>query len=269
MDTTERQLPMGGTPATKDPLVQFEQLTKHYRSGQAPVLADVSFSVYEGDFIGLIGPSGCGKSTMLKLISGLTPVTDGHLWIDGKDPLSARAELAVVFQEATLLPWLTVRQNVELPLRLKGKASSDRKETAQRLLDLVRLSHVEDNYPRQLSGGMKMRSSIARALSLSPKIMLLDEPFGALDEMTRDKLNEDLLQMREEEKWTAFFVTHSVAEAVFLSNRIAVFSSNPGRIAHWIDVDFPYPRQPLLRDSLEFHNKVCEVSQLLRGAHQP
>lgn len=247
-------------------IVTFDNVAQRYSRGDELVLEGVNFQAWEGDFIALIGPSGCGKSTLLKLITGLTPALSGTIVVDGMDPEEARAEQAFVFQDANLLPWLSVRKNVELPMRLRGLPPDERKIRALDLLRLVRLEHVADAYPRQLSGGMKMRTSIARALSTTPKIMLLDEPFGALDEMTRNRLNEDLLNIRRDQNWTAFFVTHSVSEAVFLSNRIAVFSANPGRIRKWIEVPFPYPRDSKVRDSMEFHNLVCEVSNELRDA---
>lgn len=252
-------------PARADALVRFSDLYHRYGSTGGWVLEAIDLEVRDGELVGLIGPSGCGKSTMLKLISGLTQPSRGELRVDGMDPVHARAEMAFVFQEATLLPWLTVRGNVELPMRLKGLPPERRREQSEALLHLVKLGHVADAYPRQLSGGMKMRTSIARALSLQPRIMLLDEPFGSLDEMTRDKLNDDLLEIREQEQWTGFFVTHSVTEAVFLSSRIVILSANPGQIESIVDVPFAYPRAPALRDSLEFHNAVCEVSRILRG----
>ena len=257
-------MPPAGDPNAAEALVTFDNVGKRYGDNNA-VLEGIDLRVHEGEFVGLIGPSGCGKSTTLKLISGLVAVTAGTLTVDGMNPVDARAELAFVFQDATLLPWLTVRKNIELPMMLKGIDPDERRSTSDRLLELVRLGHVTDNYPRQLSGGMKMRTSIARALSLSPRIMLLDEPFGALDEMTRDRLNEDLLQIRGEEQWTAFFVTHSVTEAVFLCNRIVVLSAYPGRIRRIVEVPFDYPREPALRDSIEFYNVVCDISHELRG----
>ncbi len=253
-----------GATRPDSPLIAFDNVTKRYGNGGI-VLDGIDLRVDEGEFIGLIGPSGCGKSTLLKLISGLAPVTAGNLVVDGMKPTDARAELAIVFQDPTLLPWLTVRGNIELPMKLKGIDAPARRQVSDRLLEVVRLGHVADNYPRQLSGGMRMRTSIARALSLSPRIMLLDEPFGALDEMTRDRLNEDLLKIRDEARWTAFFVTHSVSEAVFLSNRIVVLSAYPGRVRRIVDVPFDYPRGPALRDSIEFHNTVCEISHELRN----
>src|SRR5690606_31524674 len=175
---------------------------------------DISFEAQSGDFVTLIGPSGCGKSTLLKLLAGLNPVSDGTIELDGQAPADAAQELAYVFQEPTLLPWRNVLHNVELPLELRGTDPAERQRRARECLALVHLADWAGYYPRQLSGGQKMRVPIARALSLSPRIMLLDEPFGALDEMTRNHLNEELLALRGANTWTAFFVTHSVAEAV-------------------------------------------------------
>lgn len=246
------------------PLVELREVTKRFGAGPL-VLDRISFGANTGDFLSLIGPSGCGKSTLLRLVAGLSPVTEGNLEIDGLTPEAAAAELAFVFQEPTLLPWLTVAKNVEVPQKLRGVASNVRAATRARVLDLVRLSGKADAYPRQLSGGQKMRVSIARALALSPKLLLLDEPFGALDEMTREHLNEELLAIRQQQAWTAFFVTHSVAEAVFLSNRILVMSANPGRIHTEITVPFPYPRTEETRLSRPYHELVAHVSRILRS----
>jgi NitT/TauT family transport system ATP-binding protein len=219
-------------------IVSFQAVEKRY--GDGPLVLDrVSLDVASGDFVSLIGPSGCGKSTLLRLIAGLSPVTAGALTINDRTPAAAAAELAFVFQEPTLLPWLTVGHNVELAQKLRGVPAAARAAARDRAIDLVQLTGRAAAYPRQLSGGQKMRVSIARALTLAPKILLLDEPFGALDEMTREHLNEELLAIREQQAWTAFFVTHSVAEAVFLSNRILVLSANPGRIHREVAVDFP------------------------------
>jgi NitT/TauT family transport system ATP-binding protein len=246
------------------PLVEIRELTKRF--GHGPVVLDrVSFAARPGDFVSLIGPSGCGKSTLLRLIAGLSPVSGGSVIIDGKTPEAAAAELAFVFQEPTLLPWLDVAQNIELPQKLRGVRAADRTANRQRVLELVRLVDKTEAYPRQLSGGQKMRVSLARALALAPKILLLDEPFGALDEMTREHLNEELLAIREQAAWTAFFVTHSVAEAVFLSHRILVFSSNPGRLHSEIPVPLPYPRTSETRLSRAYHDLVADVSRVLRS----
>jgi NitT/TauT family transport system ATP-binding protein len=248
----------------KKSLVCIAELSKRY--GQGPcILDEINLQVEQGEFVSLIGPSGCGKSTLLKLIASLSPVTSGTLTVDGMPPTAAREEMAFIFQEPTLLPWRTVSRNIQLSLEVKGMGRTKRVAIAEKMAKLVGLDHVPDHYPRQLSGGMKMRVSIARALSLYPKILLLDEPFGALDEMTRDRLNEELLAIRDEQKFTAFFVTHSVAEAVFLSSRIIVLAPNPGRIHDDIRVPFPYPRTIATRESSEFQKCVNEVSRILRA----
>lgn len=244
--------------------VNLDAVSKRY--GKGPLILDkLSLSVGKGDFISLIGPSGCGKSTILKLLAGLSPVTEGSLVIDGMQPVNAREEMFFVFQEANLLPWARVQANVELPLRLRGESTERRSKRATELLKMVGLSHAAKLFPWQLSGGMRMRVSIARALSLRPKILLLDEPFGALDEMTRDQLNEDLLLIREQDPFTAFFVTHSVAEAVFLSTRIVVLSANPGRIAEIIEVPFAFPRKAELRESPEYLSVLAHATHSLRS----
>ena len=246
------------------PIVKFDQVEKRY--GDGPLILDrISFDTARGDFISLIGPSGCGKSTILKLISGLNPISGGAATVESISPENASEELAFVFQEPTLLPWLTVQRNVEVPLKIRGVDADRRAKVARQSLELVGLAGREEACPRQLSGGQKMRVSIARALSLSPKILLLDEPFGALDEMTRDHLNEELLAIRDQKAWTAFFVTHSVAEAVFLSNRIFVLSANPGRLHREIRVDLPYPRTEETRQSGAYQKLVAEVTRLLRS----
>ncbi len=249
-------------PAT--PLVEFREVTKHYGSGPC-VLDRVSLTVDPGEFVGIIGPSGCGKSTLLRLIAALSPVTTGTLTIAGRTPEAAAADLAFVFQEPTLLPWLTVARNVDAPLRLRGWPAAERLAIRRRVLQLVRLEEKADAFPRQLSGGQKMRVSIARALALSPRLLLLDEPFGALDEMTREHLNEELLAIRQAQAWTAFFVTHSVAEAVFLSHRVVVLAANPGRISTEVPIGLPYPRTQETRLSREYHELVAHVSRILRG----
>jgi NitT/TauT family transport system ATP-binding protein len=255
------------TPEAPTPIVELQAVDKRY--GDGPLILDqVSFTAQRGDFISLIGPSGCGKSTILKLISGLNPISGGRIVVDGLAPSKAVEKLAFVFQEPTLLPWHNVARNVELPLKLHGAPAAERVAISQRTLELVGLSSRAEYYPRQLSGGQKMRVSIARALSVSPRILLLDEPFGALDEMTRDHLNEELLAIRQKLGWTAFFVTHSVAEAVFLSNRILVMSANPGRIHSEIAVDLPYPRTEETRQSPGYQRLVGEVSKILRSVER-
>ncbi len=247
-----------------EPFVRFAGVGKTY--GKGPLVLDgLDLTVQKGEFISLIGPSGCGKSTLLKLLSGLSPVSSGELIVDGMEPVNAREEMFYVFQEANLLPWSRVLANVELPLRIRGDARDRRRDRARQMIELVGLKEAERHFPWQLSGGMRMRVSIARALSVRPEILLLDEPFGALDEMTRDRLNEDLLEIREQDSFTAFFVTHSVAEAVFLSTRIVVLSANPGRISDIIEVPFPYPRKAELRERPEYLQTLAGATRALRA----
>lgn len=244
--------------------VVFQSVTKRF--GDGPVVLDhLDFSVNPGEFVSLIGPSGCGKSTLLRLIAGLSPVSSGRLLVDSDPPVAGRGEAAFIFQEPTLLPWLNVHQNIEVPLRIRRVPVADRNEIVTKMTRLVRLDRVADLHPRQLSGGMKMRVSVARALGGAPRLLLLDEPFGALDEMTRHKLNDDLLAIRREASWTAFFVTHSVAEAVFLSDRVLVMDANPGRILADIPITLPFPRTAETRESSDYLNKVCEVTRALRS----
>jgi NitT/TauT family transport system ATP-binding protein len=246
------------------PQVELSGVSKRYGGGL--VLDAIDLTIAKGEFVSVIGPSGCGKSTVLKLISGLTPPSEGTIRVDGVTPKNARETIAYIFQDATLLPWRTVRQNVGLGLELEGINGSRRTERTSALLELVDLGHVAEAYPRELSGGMRMRVSIARALATSPRLLLMDEPFAALDEMTRDRLNEELLRLREEQKWTAVFVTHSVPEAVFLSTRIVVLSAHPGRIHAIHPVDLPTARAGPLRTTPEFSALVTQVSRSLREA---
>jgi len=246
------------------PIVEIQKVTKRFGDGPI-ILEDLSLSVASGDFVSLIGPSGCGKSTVLRLIAGLTPVTSGTLNLAPRAADNRVADLAFVFQEATLLPWLNVADNVELPLKLRGVSAAERMVTRNRVLELVILRDKAAAYPRQLSGGQKMRVSIARALALSPKLLLLDEPFGALDEMTRERLNEELLAIRDQQEWTAVFVTHSVAEAVFLSNRVVVLAAQPGRVHAEIPIPLPYPRTAETRLSAAYLEVVTTVTRQLRS----
>ncbi|HEY4300912.1 MAG TPA: ABC transporter ATP-binding protein [Candidatus Didemnitutus sp.] len=249
-------------------VVNFAGIRKRYGDGPV-VLEGLDLTVRAGDFVSFIGPSGCGKSTILKLVSGLSPATSGEVRVTGKPPRQARDRQAFIFQDATLLPWLTAEANVEVPLRIRGLDSGERRRRAAEMLALVGLQDASGYYPRQLSGGMKMRVSLARALTISPQLLLLDEPFGALDEMTRNRLNEELLALRGKSPFTAMFVTHSVAEAVFLSNRIVVMSAHPGRFHAEVTVDFPYPRPASLRQDGAFLEQVTRVSRLLHEVELP
>jgi len=252
-------------PESRVPMIELAGVSKCYGQGPA-VLDGISLSIPKGEFVTFIGPSGCGKSTVLKLISGLTAPSVGTIHVDGLTPKSAREIISYIFQDPTLLPWRTVRRNVGLGLELGGVAKDRREAKTDALLELVGLGHVAEAYPRELSGGMKMRVSIARALASNPRLLLMDEPFAALDEMSRDHLNEELLRLRTEQRWTAVFVTHSVAEAVFLSTRIVVLAPNPGRIHAVFAVALPGRRTAALRDQPEFEALVSEVSHALRKA---
>ncbi len=246
-------------------IVEFRGVAKKFGDGP-PVLADITLTARPGELISFVGPSGCGKSTLLRLIAGLTGVSDGVLTVDGRTPEQAAAELAFVFQEPTLLPWLNVARNVEVPQTLRGVPAAERAVSRARALALVGLAGREAAWPRQLSGGQKMRVSLARALTLAPKILLLDEPFGALDELTRGRLQEELLAIRAQQGWTAFFVTHSVAEAVLLSDRVFVMAASPGRLRAEIAVPLAYPRTAETRLARDYQDLVVEVSRRLRVA---
>jgi len=249
------------------PEIALQGVSKRYRNAAVAVEA-ISLTVERGEFVTFLGPSGCGKSTLLKLVSGLSPVSEGTVQVNGMTPENARELIGFIFQDATLLPWRTVEQNVGLGLELEHAARPARKERVARMLELVSLAQVARRYPRQLSGGMKMRVSIARALVSRPRILLMDEPFAALDEMTRDRLNEELLRLYAEQKWTVLFVTHSVAEAVFLSSRVVILAAHPGRVAHQMNVNLPWPRTAETRESKAFEEQVTKASRLLRGVCQ-
>ncbi len=221
---------------------------------------DVSFDVAKGEFVTIVGPSGCGKSTLLKIASGLLEQTDGVVEID-------RSRIGYVFQDATLLPWRTVRKNVELLPELHGIGKAERTQLATQAIELVGLQGFENHYPRSLSGGMKMRASLARTLTLKPPVLLFDEPFGAVDEITREHLNEETLNLFQREQFAGLFITHSISEAVFLSTKVYVMSARPGRIVAEYDVPFGYPRSPELRFDATFAELSGEISHSLRGAH--
>jgi NitT/TauT family transport system ATP-binding protein len=250
------------------PEIEIAGVTKRYGNAHA-VLQSIDLVVAKQEFISIIGPSGCGKSTILKLIAGLANPTSGTIRVDGMTPLNARETISFVFQDATLLPWRTVKQNIGLGLELEHAPNARREKEIAALLDFVGLTNVAEAYPRELSGGMKMRVSIARALATNPRLMLLDEPFAALDEMSRDRLNEEILRLRAEQNWTAVFVTHSVSEAVFLSDRIVVLAPNPGRIHAEFQVEMPAPRTSAIRNSPQFDAIVARVSHTLRETLQP
>jgi NitT/TauT family transport system ATP-binding protein len=247
------------------PLIVVDHVGKVYGNGTV-ALEDISFDVREGQFVSLVGPSGCGKSTLLRMIAGLGPISNGSILVEDFPPRRARQEkgdTAFVFQDATLMPWRNVIANVELPLELRGIAKSERRTTSANALEMVGLTDAAKAYPRELSGGMRMRVSLARAVAAHPRLLLMDEPFGALDEITRQRLNGELLRLCALANWTVVFVTHNVFEAVFLSTRILVMSPRPGRIVAEVPVPLPHPRRPDIRTAPEYTRIVGEVVALL------
>lgn len=239
------------------------------RGTETVALKDATLTVEAGEFISLIGPSGCGKTTLLRLIADLVQPTSGEILVAGKTPRRARLdrEYGYVFQAPVLYDWRTVIKNVMLPLEIMKVPRRERYERAARLLEAVGLEDFHKQYPWQLSGGMQQRVSIARALAFDPELLLMDEPFGALDEITREAMNLELLRIWQETKKTVIFVTHSIAEAVFLSSRIVVMTPRPGKIEEVIEVPLPYPRDTDTRESEAFFALATRVREALRGAH--
>ncbi|MEQ8357041.1 MAG: ABC transporter ATP-binding protein [Kiloniellaceae bacterium] len=252
-------------------VIEVEDLSLTFQTADSPVfaLSEVNLTVEAGDFVSFIGPSGCGKTTLLRVIADLERQTAGRISVNGVSPEAARLERAYgyVFQAPALYPWRTVERNVMLPLEIMGLSAAARRERAARYLDLVNLKGFEKKFPWQLSGGMQQRVSIARALSFEPELLLMDEPFGALDEITRDHLNEQLLRLWERTGKTVIFVTHSIPEAVFLSSKIVVMSPRPGRIIDVIDCDLPPDRTLDARESSEFAEIAHRVREGLRAGH--
>ncbi len=240
------------------PNIALEGIGKSFDGGP-PALEDISLTAQSGEIVAIVGPSGCGKTTLLRIIAGLLEPSTGEVLHSGN-----AIHPAYIFQDATLLPWATVEDNIALPARLQGQSPYKRRKLARYWAERVGLEGVLTYYPRQLSGGMKMRVSIARALSQSPNLLLLDEPFGALDAITRNRLNEELLSLHGQSRWTAFFVTHSVTEAVFLSHRVVILSNQPGRVAAVIENTLPTPRDAATRESLEFQHRLAEANARLQ-----
>ncbi|MDN2579282.1 ABC transporter ATP-binding protein [Aquibium sp. ELW1220] len=250
-------------PASPAPLLSLRGVGKAFSNG-VTALSGVDMTIRQGDFVSLLGPSGCGKSTALRIVAGLSSPTTGTLdW--HSEPIGQR-DLGFVFQEPTLMPWASVFDNVWLPLRLRGVSRSEAAPQIAEMLERVHLTGFENAVPRELSGGMKMRVSIARSLVTRPKLLLMDEPFAALDEITRFKLNDDILELWQDRKLTVVFVTHSVFESVFLSNRIIVMAARPGRVHGEFGVDAPYPRDERFRTSAAYAALCRDASEALLGA---
>lgn len=236
--------------------------------GQLEALRDINLDIAAGDFVSLIGPSGCGKSTLLRLIANLLAPTAGDVLVNGKSAAQARVDqdYGMAFQQSGLFDWRSVRKNIELPLELKGWDKKRRAERSAEMLELVQLSEFGDHRPWELSGGMQQRIAIARALASHPPLLLMDEPFGALDEMTREHMRSELLRICAAADTTVVFVTHSIPEAVYLSNRVVVMSPRPGQITDVVDVDLGVARDDDTREDETFYKKITEVREALRGA---
>jgi NitT/TauT family transport system ATP-binding protein len=241
-----------------EPALRFDTVDKTFSDGTV-ALAGADFSVTPGEFVSVVGPSGCGKSTLLRIASGLDAATGGAVHVHS-------TSLGYVFQDPTLLPWRPVRANVELLAELHGMDRAERRRRATEAINLVGLAGFEKHLPHELSGGMRMRASLARSLTLEPDLFLFDEPFGALDEITRERLNDELLALFQLRGFAALFITHSVMEAAFLSSRVLVMSGRPGRILAEVAIPFDYPREPSLRFTPDFAALCGEISAHLRGA---
>lgn len=257
---------------TQFPAIRAENVCVRFETGKECVTALDCFSavIEKGEFISLLGPSGCGKSTLLRVVADLIPPSAGNVSLFGESPEHARSqrEIGFVFQDATLLPWRTVIENVKLPLEVGRKAQKKHGAATKdpyELLELVGLKGREKAYPHELSGGMRQRVSIARALMVEPKILLMDEPFGALDEITRDMMNEELLRIWKQTGLTIVFVTHSIPEAIFLSQRVAVLTRQPGKLREIVDIKLPYPRELHIRDTQEFTDYAAYLRKVLEG----
>jgi NitT/TauT family transport system ATP-binding protein len=252
-------------------VVHLEGVTKRFPQGNVTAVEGIDLELHEGEFVSLIGPSGCGKSTLLRVVGDLVEPTAGTIAVNGKTARRARedGDYGIVFQAAVLFDWRTVAKNIELPLEMLGWDRGRRRARVQEMLELVELSAFADHHPWQLSGGMQQRVAIARALAFEPALLLMDEPFGALDEMTRERMNLELLSLWEKSGNTVIFVTHSISEAVFLSTRVVVMSPRPGRIAGVVEIDLPPSRTAETRDTARFFELVTEVRELLRrrGEH--
>ena len=257
------------TPAAATPVVEIRGVDKTFAtaSGGVVALQGIDLTIHAGEFVSLIGPSGCGKSTLLRIIGDLTGPSAGNVLVNGKPSHRARLDrdYGMVFQAPVLMDWRTVARNVELPLEVMRYPKADRQARSKRLLDLVELGEFGDRYPWQLSGGMQQRVAIARAFAFDPALILMDEPFGALDEMTRERMNLELMRIWRETETTIVFVTHSIPEAVFLSTRVVVMSPRPGRVNRVVEVDLPPLRTFETREERRYFELVTEVREALRG----
>jgi len=250
------------------PLIDIEHVEKVFvtvANERIHALSDISLSIEDGEFVTIVGPSGCGKSTLLKILAGLQPVTSGSVLLDGTPVSAPRQDIGIVFQNPVLFPWRTIMQNVLLPAEVQGKPMAEARTRARTLLEMVGLGEFENKYPMELSGGMQQRASITRALINDPRILLMDEPFGALDAMTREQMNLELQRIWSESGKTVMLITHSIPEAVFLADRVIVLSARPGRIAREIKVSIPRPRTIDALSDPTFSSLCGEIRHLLYG----
>jgi NitT/TauT family transport system ATP-binding protein len=250
--------------------IKIENLNKYFTtiSGETiQAVKDVNLDIKAGEFIALLGPSGCGKTTILRMIADLLEPSEGSILIDGEKPREARMKkkFGIVFQQPVLYDWRTVRRNICMPMEIMGVPKSERTARINKQLELVGLENFGYKHPYELSGGMQQRVGIARALALDPEILLMDEPFSALDEFTREKLNEDVLKIWGKTKKTIIFVTHNIAESVFMSDRVVVLSPHPGRVSAIVDIDLPRPRTAAMRESQEFYQLVSKIRHSFEG----
>ena len=252
---------MAGEERNLIPKVQIKDVKKIYegRNGQTIALNGANLDIYDNEFICVVGPSGCGKSTLLNIIAGLLEPTSGSVYVDGKEVKGTGTERGVVFQQYALFPWLTVKKNVMFGLKLKGMPEAEAEELAMKYIKMVQLEDFVDAYPKELSGGMKQRVAIARAYAVQPEVLLMDEPFGALDAQTRTQLQAELIQTWQEEKKTCFFITHDVEEAIILGTKVIVMSARPGRIKTIVEINLPYPRTQDLKMSKEFLDLKAQI----------
>ncbi|MBL9036184.1 MAG: ABC transporter ATP-binding protein [Rhodospirillaceae bacterium] len=271
VDLPSRGKNPGGKAAASDTIIDIRNLSLTFQTADAPVfaLSNIDLQVRAGEFVSLIGPSGCGKTTLMRIVADLEQPTEGSVTVNGVSPREARLKRSYgyIFQAAALYPWRNVLRNVELPHEIMGVAKEEREAKARRYLELVGLKGFEKKYPWQLSGGMQQRVSIARALSFDPQLLLMDEPFGALDEITRDRMNEELLQIWEKTRKTVIFVTHSIDEAVLLSTKIVVMSARPGRIIEVIDSTLPAKRTLDTRETPAALDLAHRVRLGLKAGH--
>lgn len=252
---------------TAPPHISISGVSKTFngRQGTVQALQEISLSIEKGEFVSVLGPSGCGKSTLLMLLSGLTPVSNGRIMVDNKLIDAPNPDAGIVFQQDVLLEWRSALSNIMMQAEIRKANLGEARERAKQLLEMVSLQDFANAYPKELSGGMRQRVSICRALLHKPPLLLMDEPFGALDAMTRDQLQIDLLRLCADNDMTVFFITHSIPEAIFLSDRVVVMSPRPGRIEQIIDIDLPRPRRLAMREDAKFIEYTRELTSIFQG----